>query len=974
MDDLTAPEHSLVTVMVVDIVGSTRLIRGMELDDAQPLLDAVMEHVIRHTQACGGILANFHGDGGVAIFGWPNALEDHADLACEAAWNIQHSPLPPEVSKMARGQDVKLRIGIHSGRIKLRHIKMATGSQFDPVGDTIHFAAALEKAAGAGNVLISSATRHLCRTELALEQRILDAKDDQPQPFETYLLTEAPKNDRTRDGAIGLLGEIVGRDTELATATHAILSTENTTRSLAIIGEPGVGKSRLMEEAISRASVHRPDMRVIRVHCETRFRSVPFYAIRSLIEKLQTGHAPEARAALDTEAKAALEIISGGDAEASRRTTLTLLQLARAVGRALAQLARLPDTTVIVERPGTAEIQPLLLAVEDIQWCDPESRQCLAQIRPASSGDWPALVITSRPESRHDVFSITGKSINLGPLTRDASREMADRLWTSSRLDRSLLPNAIALAEGVPFVLEQIFLSAKQGLIAGASPIPDRVESLIHSRLHLLSPKAKELAQIASTLGGTVETAVLAEIANAGEGGIGPVLDELGNYAFIVRPSGRDLRFRHQIIADACATTVPRPRRSAIHRSAIRVVYSELDDHFERLAGHAEQSGDPIQALDYLWSAAKRARRTGAAKSLEAIFNRAMTCTDQAGAEADSRFVDFVLAANLPLLHRGELGRMRPLLQRAGEIAERLKQTDRQGSALANLAYISWFEGRFVEGFEQAAVARAIAGKSQSLPYVFASNYVEACLRHAVGEVRSAIELMETTKAMFVGVPEGARLGAVGLPSSVMRSFLAWMLIDIAEFDRARSNLEEGRELSRKHSCQYSGMLICLGFGHLHLANGDNPAAITELKEAQRICNELGFDLPLPHVLGLLVTATARNSHPEVAVAIAEELLEKSSLNRTGQYEYYYLQTGYCEALARLDMHEEALEVADGIIKNVRRIGAPILLANTLGLRAALLACKPEYRPASKDDLAEQSDICTRLKIVRREFDFSPAA
>ena len=125
-------ERSIVTVLAVDTVNSTGHIAGNDPDDAQELLDRIYEHLDGTIRRAGGLMVNYSGDGGIAVFGWPNSMEDHADRACETAWLIQNPGAESGRIRDALNRPIRFRVGIHSGLVGLRRMDMQIGSRLDP--------------------------------------------------------------------------------------------------------------------------------------------------------------------------------------------------------------------------------------------------------------------------------------------------------------------------------------------------------------------------------------------------------------------------------------------------------------------------------------------------------------------------------------------------------------------------------------------------------------------------------------------------------------------------------------------------------------------------------------------------------------------------------------------------------------------------------------------------------------------------
>src|SRR6516225_12342780 len=160
----TTADRNIITVLAVDMMGSTGHIAACDPDEAQAFLDRWLDHIRNSVERVGGQIVHFAGDGGVAIFGWPSAYEDHADRACVAAWDIQsHCE-----STGPGGHPVKFRVGVHSGLVGLRKGARNAIYRFDVAGATVHVAAKLQQEASPGEVLLSAETAMLCRSPLDL--------------------------------------------------------------------------------------------------------------------------------------------------------------------------------------------------------------------------------------------------------------------------------------------------------------------------------------------------------------------------------------------------------------------------------------------------------------------------------------------------------------------------------------------------------------------------------------------------------------------------------------------------------------------------------------------------------------------------------------------------------------------------------------------------------------------------------------
>ena len=287
-------------------------------------------------------------------------------------------------------------------------------------------------------------------------------------------------------------------------------------------------------------------------------------------------------------------------------------------------------------------------------------------------------------------------------------------MWPKNR-SPSVLARAIDRADGVPFILEEFLRSADATNAPSGKSLPQSVESVIHARLQQLSPKVKTIAQALSLLGEEAEIHLATAVLGVDVGELLNALFELERFAFVHPLAGNSVRFRHQIVAEACADTIPRDQRRKIHRAAIRAItsrYPNLSSRYEQLAFHAEEAGESEAALGYLWEAAVEARRNAAASSLSLIFDRALKLIERLGEAAEEKYVDFGRVCFASMLQQGEFKKVNMHLPRTMELARRQGRAAQVCGAHSQLGMICWFEGRYEEGLrvtsEGLEMARAL--------------------------------------------------------------------------------------------------------------------------------------------------------------------------------------------------------------------------------------------------------------------------
>lgn len=953
-------ERSIVTVLAVDTVNSTGHIAGDDPDDAQELLDRIFEHLDGTIRRAGGLMVNYSGDGGIAVFGWPTSMEDHADRACETAWLIQHPGTESGRLRDVLNRPIRFRVGIHSGLVGLRRMDMQIGSRLDPVGGTVHIAAALQKIAPPDSIFLSSKTVELCRSTLDLTS-LEDVQILKQINASAYSLSGPPRTPGIGDsGSRNYRTPLIGRQRERDSVRQALARPDRGCRAIAVIGEPGIGKSRLAAAAIQDAQ--QSGKLVLIVRGDSQRRTTPYSAVRSLILAASSlGEAATDDDVVAGLAAAGIEHLkhgplgtvllskAGGETGESSRPTQT--QIARALVEALTKLTA-----------GTST----LIVVEDLHLLDLESIHCLRLMSENTDCEPSTLLLTGRSESLAEAREIAATVLRLDPLPRAEMRELAHQLWPPGDPPPAIIETILDRADGVPFVLEQIVLSISESI----NLVPQSVQSVIHARLNRLSPRAKECAQALSVLGNEVEIDVALKVLDKDTDTLLHDCAELERLE-IVQPSiGTSIRFRHAIVAEACSETVPGPRRRELHRAAIAAItatYSDLGAQLERLAFHAESARNDEQALDYLWLAGLRARRSSASGSLFLIFQRAMECVERVGEPAERRFVDFVLMAFAQLLNIGEFSKMNPYLPRALELAQRQHRPDKVCAALCHMGLISWFQGRYDDCREQNERALAIATELDNLPLRFGAKFMLACALYGTGEIRRAIEMQAELRDMFKGALETIRLGAAAIPGSIVRSYLSWFLMEVGRYEEGLPHAEKALEIARREGEPYSEILARLGLGRNLLKLGRYRDSADCLQTAVSLIGQYGYDPALPHIVGLLASALARTGEAAKAVRAVEAWLARGLQDRTGKLELYYLNAGYAEALARVGSSSDALAAINRALDVARGINNPCLIVQGLGLRAGLLSA---IEPASQQisaDLAEQASLCARYGLVADE-------
>ena len=947
-------ERNIITVLAVDMVGSTRHIAACDPDDAQAFLDHWLAHIRNAVEHAGGVIVHYAGDGGIAIFGWPSAFEDHAERACIAAWDIQSHG---EAVGPA-GNPVTFRVGLHSGLVGLRKGGRNAIARFDVAGATVHVAAKLQRQALPGEVLVSAETAKLCRSSpLDLVPRHASAEIGD-RVVEVGRLNAKPSGVDLNDAARRYQNPIVDRIDEMAVLRERLPRFGGESCAVALVGEAGIGKSRLATAALTEALAS--EARCCVFYGAVQRRVTAFAAARTLVGDLlgasglrSDDQMRKALADLQVEPSDLRKLeslfIVGKSRPRQRFSESTQTQIARALVHAFVALAL---------------TRPTFLLIEDLQWVDTESRLFLEMLAHADTPQPLCVLLTSRPESTDQAGAIAATTIHLQPLSQMNMEALGRQLWPKNR-SQSVLDRAIERADGVPFILEELLRSADAD--DSAQLLPQSVASMIHARLQRLSPRIKSLAQTLSLLGEEVDIALATAVLGVEVGELLNGLFELERFAFVHPLVGNSTRFRHQMIAEACADTIPRDQCRKVHRAAIQAItltYPTLQGRYEQLAFHAEEAGETEAAVGYLFEAASEARRNGAGTSLRLIFDRALGLIERLGEAGQERYVDFVLSSCAFLLQLGEFKKMNEHLARAMELAQRQGRAAQMCAAQSQLGMVYWFEGRYEDGLrvtsEGLKTARALAAP----PMIFTNQLMLANALHGMGQVNRAISILDELIEMLTGELATSRLGSPASPKCMALAFKSFFMNATGRYEEALEFADRALEIAVRERDLYAEVLARSAMGRNLLMLHRDGDAVECLTVARDLTERNGYDAIKADLIGSIAMALARTGHAGEAIGLVESCLENGMHLRTGEMEVCYLHLGYAEALKRAGYSERWLPALERALLIARTISNPWLIVECLGLRARLLAETAPHDPRIVQDIAEQRVICDQFGIV----------
>jgi class 3 adenylate cyclase len=628
-------EYKQVTVLFADVVRSMHIAAALDVERFREVMTDLMERSAAVVQRYGGTVEHT-GDGVMAIFGAPVALEDHAFRACLAALAIQEEAgrLAAEV---ARHDDValQLRIGLNSGRVIAGD--MGSGSLgYTATGEAVGFAQRMESAAPPGGVLLSESTARLVEhTTMLGEPEWVHIKGADEPVRTRRLVAISPRDDLVGRAEASL----VGRRWEMA-ALDAIVERTIGGRGgiVNVVGPPGIGKSRAARETAALAAGR--GVEVYWAFCESHASDIPFQAVARLL-RASTGVAGLDGEAARVQLRAQLPNADPQD--------LLLLDDLLGVADADVPLPQIdPDArrrrlTALINTASLARTEPALLIIEDAHWIDEVSESMLADFLAVIPRTPTMVLITSRPEYEGALSRVPGaQTIALAPLDDSDTTALLTELVGSDPSLNELKAAIADRAAGSPFFAEEMVREFVQGgVLAGEHgdyvchtdvadlSVPATVQAAIEARIDLLTAPAKRTLNAASVIGARFGADLLAVL------GLDPVFDELLSVELIdqVRFTPRaEYAFRHPLIRAVAYESQLKSDRAQWHRRlAAAIQESEpgsVEDNAALIAEHLQAAGELHTAYGWhMRAAAWSANRDIAAARLS--WERASKIADR---------------------------------------------------------------------------------------------------------------------------------------------------------------------------------------------------------------------------------------------------------------------------------------------------------------------------------------------------------
>ncbi|MGH7331223.1 MAG: ATP-binding protein [Candidatus Rokuibacteriota bacterium] len=851
-------ERKYVTVLFVGVVDTARLVQQLDAELMHELMDRMLRLMTEMVHRYEGTVNQYLGDGLMALFGAPVALEDHALRAVRAALSIQETAGGySEQLKRERGLEARLRFGLNSGPVIVGKIGDDLRMDYTAVGDTTHLAATVERLADPGAILVTETTHRLVEGYVRSESLGIIPVEGRLEPVSVFKVTgRLRRRSRLEVGADLGLTEFIGREREHATLEGRLASAmAGRGQVVGIVGEAGIGKSRLVYEF--RKSLPQGRVTWLEAHCAPDGQATPYGPILELLNtnfEIEEGDNP---AQIDEKLRRGLRRIDG-DLE---RILPSLREPYGLPGEddALKHLTpkeRRGKTFDAIQALTVAGSQrrPHIVIVEDLHWIDQISEQYLAFFIESMAGI-PVLLITTH-RSGYTVRwadKTYYTQIALDQLTTSEVGTMVERVLGTRAVPPDLTRQVYDKAEGNPLFVEAIITSLRERALLvrqdegfswapGAMvDFPGTLHDIIRARLDRLDEPLKRTVQTAAVIGRQFGLHLLTRVSAMAEE-IESYLASLKHLEFVheVRffPE-HEYMFKHAVIQDAAYQSLLSQRRKALHGAigrAIEDIYAaHLEEYAAVLAYQYARSDQPDRAFRYALLAGDRAARVCANVEATAHYAQGLAAARALPRSLETQRweIDAILKLAAVGTTRQDSERNRENLVAARALAEQLADQGRLASVLYWVGRIEYIIGNTRTAIEYAEqslkIAESLGDDALTAPPV---NLLGR-LYWQQGALAQAIASLERSAEQML------QLGNLN-DAATTAGFAGIALADAGEFARAIRRADQGVQLAERIQNPFAQAAAHYFRGHVRSDRGEWATAIDDFVEGRRIADEVG--------------------------------------------------------------------------------------------------------------------------------------
>ena len=846
-------ERRHLTVLFCDLVGSTAIAARLDPEQWRETLAGFHRAATEAITRFDGHVAKYLGDGVMAYFGWPAAHDNDAERAARAGLAILDAIA--KLNQQPGHAQLSARVGIDSGLVV---IGKGAGTDAEVFGEVPNVASRVEAAAAAGTVLITAATQRLVAGLFVVEDRGAQELKGLERPLQLYRIVR-PSGMRGRFSAMAAMRGMtpfVGREDELRSLLNRWERVvEGDGQVVTIIGEAGIGKSRLVQRF--REELAATPFTWLECATAPFFQNTPFYAVADMLQQSfhwQASHTNEQRLA-------ALEAslgLAGLDADEAVPLIAPLLELP--VGDKYPPLSMAPEqqrrrllATLVEWVLGSARAQPLVIATEDLHWADPSTLELIQLLVEQGTTARLLLLYTARPEFQAPWRARAHHAqINLNRLTAANVRAMVAQVAAKIALSDETIATVVDRTGGVPLFVEELTRAVLESgdVKRSGREIPSTLHDSLMARLDRLGP-AKEVIQIGAVIGSKFSYELLHAVYPVAEEILQRALRSLTDAELVyvrgIAPEA-SYQFKHALIRDVAYEALLKTSRREWHKRIARTMEQQFSHLVEQspevVAHHLTEADVFLEGARYWRKAAQKAIERSAHREAITQTRRGLQTLSVLSVTDETMSEDVKLQATLIPPLTAILGyssdEVETACDRARELCTRLGDKRWLFTILGGLFSVYYNRSDLIIARELAEQMMALAKTSASPIELLWAHYALGCALRDMGDLDLARNNFERSIELY-DQQHRTSYGFVQDPGATARTFLGHLLIVLGYPDQGLKRSEEALTLARELGDPYTLAIVHGHCGIVCTERGEWRAGQEFIGRAMTIAKEQGF-------------------------------------------------------------------------------------------------------------------------------------
>jgi class 3 adenylate cyclase/predicted ATPase len=1005
---MTDGERKTITALFADIKGSMALMEDLDPEDARAIIDPVLALMMDAVHRYEGYVAQSTGDGIFAFFGAPLAHEDHPQRALFAALRMQEeSRRLAERLRVERGlPSLQIRVGINTGEVVMRGVRRDDlHTDYTPIGHSTGLASRLEGLATPGSVVVSEQTYKLTEGYFAFKALGAVRVKGVSEPATIYeVLGVGPLRTRLQVSARRGFTRFVGRQRELEQLQQALTHAKaGHGQIVGVMGEPGLGKSRLFHEFVG--AQHAAPLRsggclVLEAYSVSYGKASPYLPVIELLKSyFQVQPQDEARTRRQKVIGKVLEL------DRSLEDTLPYLFALLGVEDHPSPLQQMDPQ---IRRRRTFEAlkqlllreslnQPLTLIFEDLHWIDTETQGFLDMLSESVASARMLLLVNYRPEYRHEWGQKTYYTqVRLAPFDQAEAEEFLGVLlgdtvgatgWSPLQDLKQLI---LAKTEGTPFFMEEVVQTlAEEGVLSGErghyrlvrAPteihISPTVQGVLAARIDRLTADEKALMQQLAVIGRQFPLSLMRQVVAQPEEALYRLLSSLQRKEFLYEQPALpevEYSFKHALTREVAYGSVLYEQRKAIHErtaQAIETLYrATLDEHYSELAHHYSRSGNTEKAIEYLHLAGQqsvqRSAYAEAITQLTTALELLKTLPDTPERAQHELTLHLTLGVPLRTTRSFSSPEVQATYARARELCQQLGETRQLFPVLFGLRTFHHVRGEFRTARELGEQLLGLAQREHDPALLVAAYWALGGTLFHLGEFNTAWAHLEQGMTFYNSQSHRSHVFIIE-PGVLGLSHASWVLWHLGYPDQALQKSEAALTLAQERSHPFSLAAAWIFAALSHQLRRDSLLTQEWAEAGITLVREQGFPMWVGQGTVQQGWALAEQGQSEEGITQIRKGLATEQAAGVGLLKSYYLVL-LAEAYGKAGQAEEGLATLAEARTVVDTSGERFYEAELYRLKGELtLAQSSVQRLASSVQKEAEEYFHKAIDIARRQ-------